>query len=296
LNERIRAWWHYYRSRESVGVPYDPAPDYTALTQADVYTFKTPHYMLSCAQDYRPGKPGFEQHIWQATLPGDAVVFATQPGLLTLGDRPDYWKGNGFLPKAVAHRNVLISLYRIPPDKSKLFCTHAYFPRHAFDRTEERSGWIFGQKEDGYVALYSKQPANWRRPDKAELREVFDDREDVSDRGDFDYIAWNHSNVWICELGSKDTHGSFEEFIGAVSNATVSGNTGHVEYDSPSLGTMSAGWAEPLIVAGHEIQLHGYPRFMNPYCSVEFASQECQISCEDKTLTLDFTTDTREAE
>ena len=33
-----------------------------------------------CVQDYRPGKVGFQQHIWQATLGPGTMVFAFHPG------------------------------------------------------------------------------------------------------------------------------------------------------------------------------------------------------------------------
>ena len=36
--------------------------------QVNITTYRTPDYMLSCAQDYRPGYGGDQQHIWQATL------------------------------------------------------------------------------------------------------------------------------------------------------------------------------------------------------------------------------------
>jgi len=42
-------------------------------------TYKTPDYMLCSAQDYHPGESGVQQHIWQATLGPDAVVFVSHP-------------------------------------------------------------------------------------------------------------------------------------------------------------------------------------------------------------------------
>ncbi len=39
----------------------------THSLEVHIQTYRTPDYLLSCAQDYRAGKPGY-QHIWQATL------------------------------------------------------------------------------------------------------------------------------------------------------------------------------------------------------------------------------------
>jgi len=48
--------------------------------EANIYTFKTPDYMLSTAQDHRRGFGGDQHHIWQATLGPNAVCFTTHPG------------------------------------------------------------------------------------------------------------------------------------------------------------------------------------------------------------------------
>ena len=89
-------------------MPYDPDADFTAMTQVNIYTYRTPDYMVSVAQDYRKGKRGFQQQIWQATLAGQAIVHTSQPGALNVGRlRPDYWHGNETMPRAAAYRNVL---------------------------------------------------------------------------------------------------------------------------------------------------------------------------------------------
>jgi hypothetical protein len=60
--------------------------------EVNIYTFKTPDYMLSTAQDYRKGYGGDQQHIWQATLGPDAVCFTTHPARIE-GVTPNYWAG-----------------------------------------------------------------------------------------------------------------------------------------------------------------------------------------------------------
>ena len=54
--------------------------DRFALSEANVETYRTPEYMLSSVQDYRPGAPGYQQHIWQATLGNRAIVYTNHPG------------------------------------------------------------------------------------------------------------------------------------------------------------------------------------------------------------------------
>ena len=64
-------------------------------------TYKTPDYMPSSAQDYNPGERGDREHIWQATLGPDAVVFVNHPACMSEDDahRPGFWLGNRVLPR-----------------------------------------------------------------------------------------------------------------------------------------------------------------------------------------------------
>ncbi len=287
---RIKAFKDHQAEAERIGAPYDPDPDNTAMSQVNVYTYRTPDYMLSCAQDYRKGKHGFQQHIWQATLGDRAVVYTTQPAAPDLGrSRPDYWHANAFMPRAAAHRNVAIAIYRFDPAQSHMWFTHAYFPQFAMDAWCERDGWVFGLKGNGYVALRSLQPMRWAAP-----------REDVSDLirpvdapegwapGPHELIALGPKNVWICELGNPASHGSFEGFVDAVAAADLQGDPMAITYESPSLGRVEFGWEGDLRVAGEAVPLGPYPRFDNPYCQAPFDTREYTIRCGDETLEIDL--------
>ena len=48
------------------------------------------------------------------------------------------------------------------------------------------------------------------------------------------------------------------------------------------------GWTGPLTVAGQEIELHGYPRFDNPYCQAEPGQRRYTIRHGDDELLLEF--------
>ena len=81
------------------------------MTQVDKLTYRTPDYQLSSALDYRKGKPGFQQHIWQATLGPDAIVFTLHRGNEDEQSHK-YWVGR--FPRAGQHNNLLIAIYDIP--------------------------------------------------------------------------------------------------------------------------------------------------------------------------------------
>jgi hypothetical protein len=244
-----------------------------ALTKVNIQTYRTRDFMLSCAQDYRPGRQGYQQHIWQATLGIDAVVFTNHPGSEEEGGRPDFWAGNGVMPRAAQHRNVLVCLHRIPED-DPLPYPHAYFPRGSFEEVLERGSWVFGRFGNGYIALYSQHPLRWapgeNGKDSVELRQD------------------SNSNVWICELGSAAEWKTFQEFIEAIATAKVACDELSVDYDSPSLGRVEFGWEGPLKIEGEEISLGDYKRFDNPYCQCDFTSQVVDIQRDAESLRLDF--------
>jgi hypothetical protein len=74
-----------------------------AETPQDVnkVTYRTPDFMLSSAQDFHPGQSGAAQHIWQATLSPEAVIFVNHPVSSNEVDNglPGYWLGNAALPQ-----------------------------------------------------------------------------------------------------------------------------------------------------------------------------------------------------
>lgn len=262
----------YQKQIEEHGKIVNPDLCHKALTEVHIQTYRTGDYLLSCAQDYRPGRGGYQQHIWQATLGLDAVVFTNHPGSDNESSRPNYWAGNGILPRAVQHRNVLISIHRVPPDDPFPF-SHAYFPRGAFDEVLKSEHWVFARKGNGYIALYSQHEFQWhanKQGTRDELR------------------VTSPKNVWICELGSHDVWKSFARFREAVAAAKVSCNGLDVRYQSPSLGEVSFGWEGPLRIDGQPVALGDYKRFDNPYCQSDFTAPLVHIVRGQEELRLDF--------
>ncbi len=133
--------------------------------EANIYTYRTPDYMLSTAQDHRAGFGGDQHHIWQATLGPDAVCFTTHPVKNDTGT-PNYWTGSGTLPRVAQVKNVAIAIYNISTMPglyltNNLFFTHAWLAKDQFDEVIEQEGWIFARKGDGYLALRSQNPHFW---------------------------------------------------------------------------------------------------------------------------------------
>jgi hypothetical protein len=273
----------------------DNEKDLTRNTRPEVniYTYRTPDYMLSTAQDWRKGFGGDQQSIWQATLGMDAVAFTTHPGNEDWGgDTPRYWTGYGTMPRAIQVKNVVISLYEV--DTTTLFYvtdqplyTHAFLDKSQFDEAYKEGGWFFARYGDGYLALWASDPdADW---------EVNDDP-DHADLGDHEIIADGKKTIWICELGSAADYEDFDAFKVAILGASLTANSAAltVDYDSPSQGRLAMGWEDPLMQDGVALDVGDYPRYENPYSSSAFPGDLISFELGGQFLRLDFAKQRRE--
>ena len=58
-----------------------PLINFGLLEEVNTYTYRTPDYLLSSAQDYRPGGLNGQIHSWQATFGADAILFTQHPAV-----------------------------------------------------------------------------------------------------------------------------------------------------------------------------------------------------------------------
>lgn len=242
-------------------------------------TYKTADYMLCSAQDYRPGEPGVQQHIWQATLDTDAVVFVTHPPCVSEegSHRPNFWHGNVVLPRVAQWKDVLIAVHKLPENDWMGF-THAYFPTSAFDEHVMREGadgqrWAFARAGEGYLAL------------TAALGLEFIVRGDNAYR---ELRSYGQHNVWLCHMGRAALHGSFEAFQERVLAMDVAFEGLSVRCGTLQGETLSFGWEGPLLRNGGEQPITGFKHYENPYCVAELPAETMDIRFGDLLMRLDF--------
>ena len=87
-------------------------------------------------------------------------------------------------------------------------------------------------------------------------------------------------------MGRKAQYGSLDIFIEQVVAAKLMIDGLKVDYDSPSLGRVKAGWSGPLQVAGEVIPTSDYKRYDNPSCQAEFAADVVDIAYGGESLRL----------
>ncbi|WP_020616211.1 hypothetical protein [Paenibacillus daejeonensis] len=242
------------------------------MTGVDCATYRTRDYMVSGMVESKAGEHGAQVHAGQVLLGGQVPVFVTCFDNKSEMTRPSYWGGQYINPHMFAHRNVLAFNYRLGEGPGY---THAYFPFAEFDETESRDGWLFGRKDDAYVALYSQHPYLVTDHGKYKKRELF---------------CREKNNIWLLEAGSRDQSGSFADFKEAVVSARIqSPEDGALVYDSPSLGEITLHYGQPSRIGGQRLKEDdGYPLIDNPHLYAAYGTGIVTLYLGDKKKTLNF--------
>lgn len=262
-------------SRERHAGTLEPACDCASGTwEVNKVTYKTADYMLCSAQDYQPGAAGYQQHIWQATLGVDAVVFVTHPPCSSEegSHRPNFWHGNAILPRVAQWKDLLIAVHQLPTDDWLGF-THAYFPTAQFDEYTLRDGWAFARKRDGYLALKATAGMQLITQGPSAYEEL---------------RSHGLHNIWLCQMGRAAQNGSFRDFQEQVLALAVIVDELEVKVTNLRGEELSFGWRAPLCINGEEQTITGFPHYDNPFCTSALDDGTMVIRSWNHAMQLDF--------
>lgn len=242
--------------------------------EVNLVTFKTAGYMLSSAQDYRPGQKGGCEHVWQATLGPDAVVFANHPAGMRDSEahQPGFWLGNGVLPRVAQWKDVLVAVHQLP-DEDGLGFTHAFFPTFGFDEYEIKNGWAFARKGSGYLAITAMQGIELVKHAPDGYREL---------------RSYGRSNLWLCHMGQEAQDGNFDVFKRAVLKIQPVWKEKGVQFSSLRGEELAFGWQGPLQVNGQVQPITGFNHIENVYGTAGLPAQILDIRFGDVLMRLNF--------
>lgn len=245
-------------------------------------TYRTNDLMLSSVQDYRGGQPGSREHIWQATLGPEAIVFANHPGCFSQSAdvTAGWWRGNAVLPRVAQWRDALVALYDLPED-DRLGFTHAYFPAFAFDESDVAASddpdglphWAFARVGQGYLALYAARGF-------AEVTHGPDAHRELRSSG--------LQNVWLCQMGAEGTDGSFEDFRRAVLATRPIIDGLRVAWTTLRGDRLEFGWTGPLLLNGVEQPITGFPHHESAFARAALPAESMDIGYGAEMLRLNF--------
>jgi hypothetical protein len=236
--------------------------------------YRTADTMLASAQDYHAGQPGWSEHIWQATLSPDAVVFSNAPANFGNDEAhtPGFWLGNAALPRVAQWKNALVAVYQLP-ESSWLDFTHAYFPTYEFEEFHFEGGWAFARKGEGYLALSAANGFEL-------IGRVPDGQRELRSPG--------RSNTWICQMGRATTDGDFMQFRQSVLALPLEWRAAGVAFTTLRGEELSFGWQGPLQIDGQEQALGGFAHIDSPFCHAELPASKMDITHAGTVMQLDF--------
>jgi len=233
-------------------------------SEVNTATYRTADFVLSSAQDYRPGERGQREQVWQATLGPEALVYTTHPTNFSQSDcrAAAWWCGNGRLPRVAQWQDALIALYNLPEDDWLGF-THAYFPIYAFDEHVLADGWAFARAGDAYLALYASSGLTLMRRGPDAQRELRSE---------------GLRNVWLCQLGSRDSDTSFENFRQRVlaRPPVIAGL--HVSWQTIRNERLEFDWTGPLRRNGVEEPITGFKHHESIFGAADFPAETMDMA------------------
>jgi hypothetical protein len=235
-------------------------------------TYRTPDYMLCCAQDYCPGEGGVDEQIWQATLGPSATVFVNHPRSMSESDaqKPNYWAGNQTLPRVAQYKDTLVAIHRLSADDRLGFC-HAYFPVDEFREWQLDGNWAFVRCGNAYLALGCSQGLEFVHRGPGAFREL---------------RAHGFQQVWVCMMGREAVDGSFSSFRDRIRALEFSWQPLGVTCRTHRGQSLSFSWEGLFLVDGVPQPLDGYPHYEGPHCRAEWPCKRMDIEYGDYTLRL----------
>ncbi|MGV8881096.1 MAG: hypothetical protein ACOH19_02990 [Rhodoglobus sp.] len=175
--------------------------------RSDLRVLRTPDVCLSSVQDYRPGLPGLQEHLWGATLGREFQMFVTHPANADTGSaaRPNGWAGHRVLGRVHQHRNIVVHLQRFTTTDPRR-STHLWLPKAQTDELVIRGDWIFARRGDGFVAAATPGGVRAQR---------------AGDTAEQEWLPRGDGAVWIAVVGRTGIDGPFEQWVDALSSAEV---------------------------------------------------------------------------
>ncbi len=236
-------------------------------------TRRTPEYMLSAAVDYRPGAVGIQEHLWQATLSPEAVVFTTHPGNSQEhgNARPNFWAGSARLPRVAMVDRTVMCLYNLALGGGLPF-THAYFPTVAFDECALDGHWAFARVGNGYVALWGDGELQLTMRGRHAYQEI---------------RSHGRGEVWVCHVGSAREDGDFAAFVRKVREREPHADGLSVQCATLDGRELRFGWEGAFVVEGKP-QRFDFAHYENSYTRTPLGADTMTIRRGEERLVLDL--------
>ena len=235
----------YHRIEEGKALSWKSTHGYKGY--ADVTVYKTSGYLLSAANDFNPGRRGFQEDVIHAVFGAEAHIWITHPGEFALYGqaRPSYWAGSGTLPRVNQYKGFASAVWSVSENHPVDF-THAYFPIFAFKKAKTGPVWSLAESTNGgLVAITAANGLCLTEHGPNKEREL---------------ISQGKKNIWIIRCSDVWKEGSLEEFEKKILSSSLSFDTDKLTYSfsDPDYGLIEGSWENSLSVNGKLENYKGY--------------------------------------
>ena len=270
-----------------------------ALDRGNVYTYRTGDSIMSTVMRFGTDRCGAQEHVWGVNIAPHLALFTTHPARDdgVFGSSPGYWIGNGRRPMSVQHKNVNITIYRIPSRKRLLEfklarMTHIYMPRQFYDRVMLEGNRVFAQKNNVLVAVTASGKLQYRPFDPKSTAPFGNERHKGQDglrlTEEFDLCLYaGEYHAYITEISSTAQE-TFEDFRQRILNADVRFSDGSVRYTSR--GTELFATYEGEYTLNGKAEETRFSRYDCALCKAERKDETIVIEGFGERLTLDLPT------
>lgn len=237
-------------------------------------TRRTPDGMLSAALDHRPGEIGIQEHLWQATLGPEAVVFTTHPGNSQEHEsaRPNFWAGSARLPRVAMADDSVVCVYNLSLGGG-LGLTHAYFPAAVFSEYTLDGSWAFARADKGYVALWGDGDLRLTETGPHAAQEL---------------RSAGRGSTWACRVGGAASSRSFEEFCRTTRGRAPRVVQERVVWETAAGRVLEVPWTGPLRLDGRPFDPKSFPHYDNRYTRTPVGAKTMSIGVHGRRLDLDL--------
>lgn len=279
----------------AVSSTLNPMPNGIAIQRANLYRYRTEHYMLACLQKYHPGSYGAQQFLSCANFGGNSVVFTNHPAndnhKESTSKLPGYWAGFGRAPHIAQEKNIQMMIFDIPKISGFLELykvpqyTHTFLPEAFFDEVCIDGCYAFAKKSGAYLALIGSGKLEYLDFDEKSACAFEAGLENIPDKR-FDLIQKGNHQSWVYEL-SDESQESFEAFKKRIKdNPAIFNGKNHLIYKSGGI-TYKLTFGEDFTVDGKVVSPR-FERFESDYINSVRESDIMNFSFACHSITLDY--------
>lgn len=250
--------------------------------RSDLRIHRTPDVMLSSVQDYRSGLPGLQEHLWGATLGRELQVFVTHPANADTGSaaRPNGWAGHRVLGRVHQSGNALMHVQRFTTTDPRQG-THLWFPSAQFDQIVQRGDWLFGRRDDGFVAVAAE----------GGVRMV-----SSGDTAQQEWIPRGGGSAWIATVGRRAVDGDFSTWLERLAAGRIEWNPlgehdRGVRWQVDGRPSLELTFDGPFLVDGVPAgfvdgRIEEEPHLENPAVTLRFGEADASVEWAGQSLRL----------